>query len=345
MPSGCITATLCLLTTISALCADDQPTYRERLEYDPATGQWIEKPPPIAGTEAGDLAIGRARLARGEFRKARKTFQEWFKAYPDSSLRAEALFYAAETEVAAEDDRRKSGHLIRAYEHLEEIIQGWPGTELADRALRKELIIAEMILFKNRRQRVWGGTLWLDASEEALQMLDRIIDDHARDTPVAEQALRLKADYHYQSGEFEEAEMAYSRLGKDFPRGRYQKIALLRSGESALARFPGVDFDDADLLEAEVYFQDFEKRFPPEAEPNRIPQRLLRIRESRAEKEFSVGRYYERTRKIDAAAFYYRLVVQHYPGTTSAVEAHQRLIAIGAVEPGPAPPDPVEPQP
>jgi outer membrane protein assembly factor BamD (BamD/ComL family) len=319
---------------LAAVCAaQEDETYHERLEYDAATGEWVAIAPPVPGTEEGDLALGRSLLARGEYKKARKAFKKWFKAYPDSPHWPEALFYAAETEVSAEDAKPKKGHLLKAYRWLEELLEGWPGADLADRAIRKEMIIAEMLLFEERKQRIWGGMLWLSGKEEALEILDRIIDDWAAGTAVAEQALRLKGDYHFQSGEFEEAELAYARLVRDFPRGPYHKIALLRSGESALARFPGIKFDDADLLEAEVYLSDFQARYPQDAEDYGVPQKLGRIRDSRAEKDYSIGRYYERTRAIDAAAFYYRLVDRDWPDTTWAAEARNRLIALGALEP------------
>lgn len=166
-------------------------------------------------------------------------------------------------------------------------------------------------------------------------MLDRIIDDRARDTPIAEQALRLKADYHYANGEFEEAEQDYARLMRDYPRGKYAKFSLLRAGESALARFPGVDFDDADLLEAEVYLKDYQNKYPQEAADAMVPQLLTRVDESRAEKEYRVAQYYERTNEIDAAAFYYRLVSRDWEATTWGAQARQRLVDIGAVEPPP----------
>jgi len=328
---------LMVLVTASMCAAGDEESYHERLEYDAQTGQWVAIAPPIPGTAEGDLALARLRLAQGEYKKARKAFKKWFKAYPDSPHWPEALFYTAETEVSAEDVKPKKGDLIKAYEWLEELLEGWPGTELADRAIRKEMIIAEMLLFKDRKQRVWGGLLWLSGKEEALQMLDRIIDDWARDTPVAEQALRLKADYHYLAGEFDEAELTYARLARDYPRGRYHKIALLRSGESAFARFPGVAFDDADLLEAEVYFTDFKDRYAQDAADYGVPQKLNRIRESRAHKEYTIGRYYEKTRVIEAAAFYYRLVDQNWPETTWAAEARNRLVALGAAA------EPIEP--
>lgn len=333
-----------ILTVIMALCwahsasaQSKEATYYERLEYDPGTGEWKEIAPPIPGTEAGDLAIARSLLARGEFEGARKAFAAWFKAYPASELRHEALFYAAETEVSSEDAKRKTGDLIQAYKWLEELLEAWPGTELADRSMRKELIIAEMLLFKDRKVRKLKGILWLSGEDEAHDIINRLTDYWAPNTPLAEQALRVKADYHFINAEFEEAELAYSRLMREYPRGKYHKVSMLRSGQSALARFPGVEFDDADLLEAESYFQEFQRTYPQSAGEYQIPQTLDRIQESLAQKEFTIAQFYERLRKIDAAAFYYRFVVRTYPDTTWAAQAEGRLVALGARDAPPMP--------
>src|SRR5262249_12114568 len=237
-----------------------------------------------------------------------------------------------DTEVSAEQVKKNDGDIMQAYRWYEELLEGWAGTELAERAMRRELIIAELFLFNKRKQKVWKGMLRLDASEEAITILDRLINDWAPNTPIAEQALRMKADYHFSVGEFEEAEAAYARLARDFPRGRYHRIAMLRSGESALARFPGVDFDDADLLEAEVYLQDFQDRYPNYAAEAQVPQMLARIKETRAQKEYAIGQYYERTDAINAAAYYYRFVMNSWPSTTWASEARRRLIAIGGID-------------
>ncbi len=315
--------------------AQEREQYSERLEFDAQTGEWIERPPPIPGTDAGDLALARTLLARGEYKLARKAFEKWFETYPDSTLWPEAQFYAAETEIAAEEAEPKSGDLMQAYEWLESLLEGWRGHALSDRAIRREIIIAEMLLFKNRKQRVFKGLLWLSGEEEALQMLDRVVDFWVPATPTAEHALRLKADYHFLNGEFEEAELAYARLMREFPRGKHHKLAMLRSGRSALARFPGVHFDEADLLEAEVYFKDFERQYPQDAAADQVPQVLDSITEKRAEKEFTVGRFYERIDELDAAAYYYRWVVEHYPQTTWSQSARERLVAIGAGEPEP----------
>jgi len=323
---------LVVLLAAAPIAAQDQ-SYHERLEFDPVTGEWVEIAPPVPGTEGGDLSLARSLLARGEYEAAREAFEHWFETYPDSDQYPEALFYAAETEIMMADAQPRTGDLIQAHGWLKELLDGWPGTELYERAMRKELIVAEMFLMKGARQRVLGGLLWLSAEEEALQILDALIDDYGRDAPIGEQALRIKADYHYANGEFEEAELAYSRLMRDYPRGRYGKIALLRSGQSALARFPGIHFDDADLLESYVYLKDFLEQYPQSAAENNVPQLLNRIRDSRAEKAYRVGRFYERVDQIDAAAYYYRYVTTAFEGTIWAARARDRLIGMGAIAP------------
>lgn len=310
----------------AARAADVGPAGQQRgqIVYDPKTGDWKETPPPEPGTERGDLDIARQYLAERNYAKARRALRNWLKTYPDSELRPEALFNAADTEVYAGNDGR-SNDLWQAYEWYEEILSGGPGTELADRAVRRELIVAEMFLFKNHKRKVFKGLFRVSARDEALSMLDRIIDDHAAGTPLAEQAIRMQADYHFTHGEFDEAERAYARLARDFPRGKYEKLALERSADSALASFSGVEFDDAPLLEAEERFVQFQSRYPKAAEEQGVAEKLDRIRDSRAEKEFRIGEYYVRARKPDAAAFYYRSVVAHWPGTIWAEKAAARL--------------------
>ena len=329
-----VTGTVGILLLAVGPAQAGEEKYAERQVFDAKTGQWQTVAPPIAGTEDGDLELARSLLARGDFDGARKGFKAWFKAHADSARRPEALFYAADTEVSSEEAKPDSGDLMQAYRWYEELLEGWAGTELAERAIRRELIVAEMFLFKNKKQRVFQGMFKVSARDEALTMLDRIINEWAPNTPVAEQALRLKGDYHYDNGEFEEAEEAYARLNRDYGRGKYRRFALLRSGESAMARFPGVEFDDADLLEAEVYFKDFQAKYPKYAAEADVAARLERIQDSEAHKDFTIAQYYDRTGKKGAAAYYYRHIEKTWPGTTWAAQASSRLAKIG---PAPVP--------
>lgn len=302
----------------------EEKSHAERLEFDPQTNQWKAVAPPIPGTEEGDLALARAMLAREEFDEARSALKAWRKAHPESPRHAEALFYSADAEVAA-IQAGKSGDLMTAYKWYEEILDNHAGTPWADRALRRELIVAEMFLFKGVKQWVWGGILRLPATDEALDMLNRLIDQRAPGSPLAEQALRLKAEYHYNAGEFIEAEADYARLARDFPRGRYERLALLRSADAAFAGFAGIDYDDRPLLEADERYRRYAAQYSESAAAEGVAQRLERIRENRAEKEFRIGRFYERTKRPKAAAHYYRFVLANWADTTAARDARDRL--------------------
>jgi outer membrane protein assembly factor BamD (BamD/ComL family) len=104
---------------------------------------------------------------------------------------------------------------------------------------------------------------------------------------------------------------------------------MLRSAEAANAAFPGVFFDDRQLVEAEVRYQQLEAVFPEYAAAENVETRLEGIREQRAEKDLEVAKWYERTRQPGAAEFYYRLILRDWPGTLGAHEARARLRAMG----------------
>ncbi len=317
---------LAIAPSVAARAADslDSRAGRSQLTYDPKTQEWIESAPADPGSEAGDLEIARRLMAERKYPAARKAFKKWLKDYPDSQRRPEALFYAADTEVYAANDH-KANDLWQAHEWYQEIMNGWAGTEWADRSLRRELIVAEIFLFKNGKRKVFKGLLRVSARDEALQILDQIIDQRAPNTPLAEQALMMQANYHFQRGEFEEAERVYARIIRDYPRGRGARLASQRSADAALASFAGVEFDDAPLLEADERYKQFAEKYPAAAEEAGVPATLLRIRDSRAEKEFSIASYYQRAKRPSAAAFYYRSVIANWPDTIWADKSRSQL--------------------
>lgn len=303
------------------------PPRAERREFDPQSEEWVRIAAPVAGTEEGDLQLARSMLAREQFAAARASLKTWRKKYPGTARWPEGLFYSADTEVAAVQ-AGQNGDLWQAYKWYEEILNSWAGTEWSDKSMRREIIVAEMFLFKKIKRKVWGGAIRVTATDEAIEMLNRLADDRAPGTKIAEQAIRLKGDYFFQAGEFEDAEDAYARLARDFPRGPFERQALLRSADAALASFPGVKFDDRSLLNADERYRKYVAQFPDAAAAEGVAQRVTRIAESRAEKELMVAQFYERTHVRNAAIYYYDFVVKNWPETAAGAQARARLITI-----------------
>jgi outer membrane protein assembly factor BamD (BamD/ComL family) len=305
------------------------------LEYDPRTGQWTESEPPVPDTPLGDLQLARQAFARGKYGPAYRRIKKWLKTYgPEDPLYPDALLFRAEVEIARRD-------YYKAHKHLQEFRSEFGVTELADRAAEFEFVIAEVFLSGVRRK-VWGLRI-LSGTDTALDILDELSASY-QDSTLAEQAIKTKADFYFSQGDFSLAELEYSRLVQEYPRGRYVRYAQRRSADAALASFGGIEFDDAALIEAEERFSLYLAQYPGLAEQEGIGQILQQIRSQRAAKEYSIGRYYEKTKHLKAAIFYYRSTSRNWADTIAAAQARDRLARLGAAEEAELPVEPVPSQ-
>jgi len=313
---------LLLVPAGSALAEDIQERARQ-LEYDPETGEWVEREPPEPGTPTGDYQLARRAFAREDYRKAHRRIKKWLKTYgAEEPLYPEALLFRAEVEIARRD-------YYKAHKHLREFRSEFGQTELADRAAEFQFVIAEVFLSGVKRK-FWGLRI-LSGTDTALDILDELSASQ-EGTTMAEQAIKTKADFYFGRGDFSLAELEYARLAQEYPRGRYLRYAQRRSADAALASFPGVEFDDAALIEAEERFTQYLAQYPGLAEQEGIGQILQQIRSQRAAKEYSIGRYYEKTKHVEAAVFYYRSTSENWSDTIAAAQARDRLARLGAVE-------------
>ena len=213
---------------------------------------------------------------------------------------------------------------------LQAFLSEFAGAALTEEALRLEFVVAEAYLGGAKR-RVWK-IFRVSGVETGYQILDEIATDH-RDTRFAELAIKTKADHLFRVGEHALAELEYARLLREHSGTGYHQYALRRSADSALASFGGVEFDEAALVEAQERFNDYHAKYPTDAAQEGVGQVVQTIDEMRADKEFRIGQYYDRTGHLGAAVFYYQAVRKGFPDSIAAGKAEQRLRMLGAVQP------------
>ncbi|TWT40567.1 Outer membrane protein assembly factor BamD [Phycisphaerae bacterium RAS1] len=297
---------------------DSQQSFRERQEFDPQRGEWVDrKAQPEVGPE-GAIETARWLLARGEPGAARKLLADWVKTNRDDDRYLEGLFLLAEANFQKKD-------FWRAYNQLEVVAENSSG-ELFRKALLREMDVARAFLSGEKRI-VWRF-LRLPAYDDGVTILDRVWS-RSPGTRIGEDALRLKADYFYARGDMELAQEEYASLARQFPSSRFARPAMLRAAEAAQAAFPGVKFDERALVQADERYRQVKGAYPQFAERERIDERLLAIREKRAEKDLDVGDWYRKTGQRGAAEFYFRAVLSDWPSTLAAGIAQSRLRAMG----------------
>ena len=315
---------VCVLCAVSAA----QQRYVEQEVLEPGQRDWqpATATQPGAQPTGGPLDQARTLLAEGKPKQAQKLLKKWLKTHGEDDphyyearwLLGEALFM-----------RR---HFWQAYEQYERVVENTSGP-LFYKALSREVDVARAFLSGEKRI-VWKF-LRLPAYDDAITILDRVWE-RAPGTPLGELALKLKADYYFTSGQMDLAQDEYANLAREYPDGRYARLALLRAAVAAEAAFPGVLFDDRPLIEARQRYEQFARAYPEFARSERVDERIAAIAAREAEKHLRIAQWYERTGRRDAAVYYYRWVVRHYPGSLAAQQARRALERLGEA-PGPEP--------
>jgi outer membrane protein assembly factor BamD len=294
--------------------------HAERLTFDEQNNRWVRSPQPVPGTEDGDLDIVRQLAARAQYEDALEAVEEWIEQYgPDSPRYVEALYLKAATNLEAKEYKT-------AYDAYYALLNDFPGSPYAERSLSGLFRIAEQLLAGEKRK-AWKGLIKIEDRDRGIEIMDDLILNYP-DTPYAVLAQRAKADYYFTQGEFELAEDEYARFTRDYDRSRFQPYSLLQSARAALASFPGVQFDDASLVESQERFRQFAQQYPAQAEQLEVRVLLDEIGATRAEKTFEIAKFYERTKKYQAAGYYYRQTIQRWPDTPAALEAEGRLAGL-----------------
>lgn len=310
-------AALALALTCGVAQAQDQQ-YREREVLDPETDEWQELPPAPPGTPPDELARARALLAEGKARDANRLLEDWVKANPDHERYLEGVFLYGESFFERE-------LYWEAYEQYEIVAENGSG-ELYRLVLRREMDVARAFLAGKKRRVL--KIFRMPAYDDGIKILDRVWE-RIPGTRLGEVALKLKADYFYNNGELQSAQDEYVNMTREYPSGRYSRVAALRAADAAAAAFPGIAYDERPLLDAQERYQAVLRVYPEYAEQQNVPQRLEGIRSQRADKDLYIAKWYERTQRRGAAEFYYRQILLDWPDTLAASEARTRLRGLG----------------
>jgi len=306
----------------------------QKWEYDEQSGRWVLVQPPSPGTPQGDLHAARLMVKNEEYKKGVDVLKKWEEKHGVGDTNFPAVLIAlAQAQIGNRD-------YYKGYKTLVRFLNEFEGTELTHEALRLQFVIAEVYLSGVKRKVL--GVRLLPADDVALRILDDISANYPGDE-LAEFAIKTKADYFMRTGDHELAELEYSRFLNEYQGSRYYPHVLFQAAVAALAQFGGTEYDEAPLIEAQGRYTDYIMRCPDDEQRDSVNLTLEEIRQKRAMKDFSIGQYYERTRHVRSAVFYYQIVCRDWPQTIAKTRAAARLEALGVAAPvseSPASPPP-----
>src|SRR5687767_2741195 len=188
---GTLTLVAAVLT-VSACAHHTWAAPGDKKTWEFSDGDWpqVEQPRPetqdVDFIENAELDEVEALLARRRHGPARARVLRWLKRNLDAPDRDRGLFLLAEAYY-------RHGDRIRAFYHLDELMEYYPESRLYVPALEKQYAIADAYLRGYKRRLL--GLPMLDASDEAIEMLYRI-REKSPGSPIAERALLRTADHY-----------------------------------------------------------------------------------------------------------------------------------------------------
>ena len=288
--------------------------------YDQALASWN------AGERNDEVA--------GLFRQAASKFEIAAANWRGSALEQDALFLQGESSFFADDYVLAN----RAYEILLSKFSSTPQLDLVE-ARRLEIALFWLSL-----ERQGAGIKIADSSrpymglgKAARRILHRIrLDDPTG--KLADDATLALGNAFFEAGLFSDAADAYEDLRRTFPGSSHQFHAHLFELKSRLAAYRGPNYDGTDLEKAEELMKTLIRQFPTEVEEERefLAGEGDRIRELLAERDWTLGQYYEGRGENRAAIFYYAKINESYDDTTLASQATERVAALGGLPDVPA---------
>jgi lipopolysaccharide assembly outer membrane protein LptD (OstA)/TolA-binding protein len=268
---------------------------------------------------------------RGKLRAAGRQFNILTKRWPESAEAASAKQNAADIYFA----RGKNKKAFEAYEEL--IAQYYTRIQDYDAVLERQLDIAGTEMSRKRMRWLFGG---YRAPERAVPYFESIIQNAPQWERAPEMQYMIGQAYQ-NNGDMELAVVAYATVEYRYPDSAFaEKAAFAKIGslkELVKSTPYSVDVREQAELSAEL----FPALYPGSehlAEVKRFSEELTGLA---ARYNHDIAGFYERVPRppqTNAAAFYYRKVIENYGGTEYAVKSAERLQALlsPAAEPSPA---------
>jgi len=293
------------------------------LAYSPAYGYWIWTPKTgkfinpkteVKSTPKEQFEFAVSLFEGKNYEEAKKEFKKLIKNYPKAFEAAESQYYLALIEEA-------QGNLYEAFLAYQKVIDKYPFSERIGEIIEKEFNIAERFMAGEKRK-AFGMTLPVD--NPAIEIFTKVVENSTYG-PLAPKAHYKLGLVLKSMGRYYEAEEAFSKVITAYPDSEWVEpakfqLALTRASESRSSAY-----DQGATLEAKEKFEEFVTQHPdailtPEAEKH-----IKALSAKEAEGLYNAALFYEKQKAWNAARLYYQNIISHYPDSSWAARATERL--------------------
>ncbi|KAA0215394.1 MAG: outer membrane protein assembly factor BamD [Leptolyngbya sp. PLA3] len=277
--------------------------------------------------EGGDAVLSEARrlLASDRPGEALKILNQWMTLhkYTDNPDLPQGYLLRGDAKLALKDE-------YEALYDYEAIIKQFYGAPEFPKAVEREYEIAKMYLGGMNRR--WFGLRIQGATSLGEELMIRV-QERMPGSQLAEMAALDLGDYYYGKRDMRMAADMYGIFVANFPESQNRRYAALREIFANIASYKGPRYDQSGLTEAGVLIEDFQSRYPAEAEQAGVTVQLETwVDESSGDHLLDTARWYLKQGDEESARYTLRRLVRARPTSAAAAEAVKILEQRGLLD-------------
>jgi outer membrane protein assembly factor BamD len=158
----------------------------------------------------------------------------------------------------------------------------------------------------------------------AIAGFERVIFYHASSEYVDDAQYWLARSY-FAKKDYSQAILEFDYLIKNFSNSSFREEAYLYRAKSYFFSAPGYEKDQTETRDAIGYLDEFLTQFPTSTHADEAKDLILAARSRLAVKELENGKIYLKMNDLDAAAIYFKYILENFPETKVISEAKYYL--------------------
>jgi len=210
----------------------------------------------------------------------------------------------------------------KAFQSYKVVLESYPQSERINEVIEREFRIGNLFL-SGKKAKIMGLEI-LPSLPRAVEVFEHII----RQAPYSEYGdqaqFRLGIAYK-KWGRYEDGIEAFQTLIDNYPRSKLVPEARFQLADTSFVKSNVTARDQKALESASSYVDHFLKRHPNTNVSEKAAKIRQEIDEKNAEKNYSIGIYYEKTNYLQSALIYFEDVANRYPHTRWGEKAAEKL--------------------
>jgi TolA-binding protein len=273
---------------------------------------------------------GKKLFLEKKYKESAAKFATAADRWPDSPLEEDALFLQGESEFFAD-------LYSKAHDTYGGLLKKYANTRYLDTVMARQFALGRYWEQMYDKSPSWPVTPnvtdksrpMFDTFGYAVQAYERVrLNDPTG--PLADDSLMALGNAYFRRGRFEDAAYNYDLLIKEYANSEFQARAHMLGLQAKMRVYQGTLYVQGPLNDAQKLADNTLKQYGNRLgeERDRVATARAQILEEKANREYTMGEYYENRAYYGAAKMYYKSLIDEYPGTEKAKEAKVRLAAI-----------------